>query len=84
LEARTRALEQQLELRDQALATLNRRLNALEQADHAAAAESKAEEIAGLRAANAELRAELARLRATKLFRWSGGIRRIYARARGI
>lgn len=99
LDSERRALERQLELRNQALAVLNRRLSQLEQLDGAAAGVQRAHlgsdtlvadsgslaaEVIGLRAANAELAGELARLRSTKLFRWARPARLVYGRLRGL
>jgi prefoldin subunit 5 len=90
LEAEIRALHKQLEVRDQVLAVLNRRLNRLEQADHAAAGVFRAATgqlppgggEAVLRAEVAELRDELERMRATKLFRYARPARAVYRRLR--
>lgn len=80
-------LKRRLEQRELALAGLNRRLMTFE-SGHAGAEEvgirAMKEELDRVLAEREQLRAEIARIHATKLFRLAAPARRIYGRLRGI
>ncbi len=80
------ALKRRLEQRELALAGLNRRLMTFERG-HAGAEEvgvsAMRDELDKVLAERDQLRAEIARIYATKLFRLAGPARRVYGRLRG-
>lgn len=75
LEVEVRVLRRTLMQRDEALVTLNRRLMELERGDIGSSSTDQADEVA-------RLKAELDRIRGTKLFRWSAPARDVYRQFR--
>ena len=78
LEVEVRALQQQLEQREQLLKVLNRRLLQLERGESGISGM----ETGMLLSENRALKEQLGLLRNTKLFRWSSPVRDVYARLR--